>query len=107
MPTPLFILGKGRSGTTWLANQMCEHSLVIGVQHESHYGIHESAFFTQVYDRYQDLTIKSNYVEFVEVMSACDYFQLAGITKEFLYSFWPTSYEKVFREAMDLSLIHI
>ena len=101
MPTPLFVLGKHRSGTTWLANQLYQHPLIAGVAHERHEGIHESAYFSSVYNRYGDLTERNNFMEFVEVISACDYFKLAGATKDFLYSLWPTTYEDVFRVVMD------
>lgn len=101
MPTPIFVLGKHRSGTTWLANLLCQHPQIAGVQHARHHGIHESAFFSHVYGRYGDLTVWSRYAEFVEVVAASDYFRLAGATREFLYSLWPTSYEGVFRAVMD------
>lgn len=101
MPNPIFVLGKHRSGTTWLANSLCQHPQIVGAAHESHYGIHESGFFSYVYDRYGDLTCKNNYTEFVEVMCASDYFNLTGVTKEFLYRLWPTSYEDCFRAIMD------
>jgi hypothetical protein len=101
MPTPIFVLGKHRSGTTWLANLLCQHPQIAGVQHARHHGIHESAFFSHVYGRYGDLAVWSRYAEFVEVVAASDYFRLAGATREFLYSLWPTSYEGVFRAVMD------
>lgn len=101
MSTPIFVLGKHRSGTTWLANQLCQHSHIVGVQHEAHGGIHESAYFSTVYGRYGDLITKSNFIELVEVLAASDYFRLAGATKEYLYSLWPTTYQDLFKQAMD------
>jgi len=102
MVRPLFILGKQRSGTTWLANQLCEHSLIAGVRHKQHHGIHESAYFSDVYGRYGNLSYKPNFVEFVEVVAASDYFRLLGVDKEFLYSLWPATYEDIFRKVMDV-----
>jgi hypothetical protein len=101
MPQPIFILGKHRSGTTWLANQLCQHSCITGITHTRFSGIHESAYFSLVDGRYGDLSVKSNFIEFVEVVSASDYFRLAGATKEYLYSLYPTTYEDVFRIVMD------
>lgn len=101
MPCPVFILGKHRSGTTWLANQLAEHSRIAGIRHARHHGIHESVFFSQVYGRYGDLAVRSNFVEFVEVMAASDYFRLAGATRDDLHSLWPATYEAVFRTVMD------
>lgn len=45
MPLPVFVVGRNRSGTTWLANQLCEHPDIAGVQQERRHGIHESAYF--------------------------------------------------------------
>ena len=101
MAIPIFVLGKQRSGTTWLANQLCEHPQIAGVQHEQHHGIHESKFFANVYGRYGDLSQKRNYMEFVEVISTSDYFRLVDATKEYLYSLYPATYEEVFRAVMD------
>ena len=102
MPTPIFVLGMNRSGTTWLANQLCEHPRITGIRHAKHMGIHESAFFSHVYGRYGDIRLKkSNYIEFLEVMCASDYFRLADIDKHYLLSLWPISYEEVFRRVMD------
>jgi len=101
MSLPVFVVGRNRSGTTWLANQLCEHPDIVGVQHERHHGIHESAYFRMIDGRYGDLSERINYAEFVEVMEASDFFRLAGADKDFLYSLWPTNYERVFRAVMD------
>lgn len=100
-PTPVFVIGKHRSGTTGLANHLCEHSEISGVQHEKHWGIHESGYYAYVAGRYGSLKSWSNFREFVEVMSASDYFQLAGIEKEYMISLWPTTYADFFRSVMD------
>jgi hypothetical protein len=99
--TPIFVVGKHRSGTTWLANQLCEHPLIAGVRHEHHHGIHESAFFSRVYGRYGHLSYKPNFIEFIEATFMSDIFQLLGADKDELYALWPTSYEEVFRVLMD------
>lgn len=101
MPAPIFVVGKHRSGTTWLANQLCEHPLIAGVRHEHHDGIHESAYFSRIYRRYGDLTYKPNFTEFVEATFMSDIFQLLGADKDELYALWPTTYEGVFRALMD------
>ena len=100
-PIPIFVLGNHRSGTTWLANQLCLHPEVAGVQHDAHHGIHESAYFSRILGRYGDLEEKTNFVELVEVLAASDYCRIAGISKEFLFGLWPTTYEALFRSMMD------
>ena len=101
MGQPLFILGKQRSGTTWLANQLSQHSQVAAVRNDHHGGVHESAFFSHVAGRYGDLSRQTNYVEFAEMMAASDTLRIAGVDKAFLYGLWPTTYEGVFRAVMD------
>jgi hypothetical protein len=101
MTTPIFVFGIQRSGTTWLANQISQHSQITAVQSDDHMGLHESAFYELLYNRYGDLSVKTNYVEFVEIASASDYFQLAGVDREFLYKLWPTTYTEVFRTVME------
>jgi len=99
--TPLFILGKQRSGTTWLANQLCRHPDIAGIQHQRHFGIHESAYFSSVMGRYGSLKVPENFVEFVKVMAGSDYFRLAGVSEEFLLSMWTTGYAEIFRAVMN------
>lgn len=101
MTQPIFVLGKQRSGTTWLANLLCEHSLIAGIQHERHFGIHESAYFSHIVGRYGDIRNVSNYIEMVEVLAASDYFRLARADLAYLLSLWPTTYEALFRSVMD------
>ncbi len=100
MTQPLFILGKQRSGTTWLSTQLSQHSQVACVRDDHHGGIHESAYFSHVAGRFGDLGKKTNYVEFVEVMAVSDTMRILGVDKDFLYALWPTTYEDVFEAVM-------
>lgn len=101
MSQPLFVLGKQRSGTTWLANQLSQHSQIAAVRDDHHGGVHESAFFSHVAGRYGSLAYRTNYTEFAEVMAASDTLRMLGIDKRFLYGLWPTTYAGVFRAVMD------
>jgi hypothetical protein len=101
MAKPLFVVGKHRSGTTWLGNLLLDHPNIAGLHHESHRGIHESAFFSHVDGRYGDLDLFENYVEFAAVMARSDYFRLAGASFEDLMDLYPASYADVFRVIMD------
>lgn len=98
---PVFIIGTHRSGTTWVGNLLASHSDVAAIVHEKHEGIHESAYFSHVYNRYGNLNDKVNYIEFVEAIGSSDYFKLSGITKKELYSLYPANYGEVFRFVMN------
>jgi len=100
-PTPVFVVGKHRSGTTGLANQLCQNTSIAGVQHEKHWGIHESGYFTYLAGRYGPLDSWTNFREFVEVMSASDYFRLTGLSKKFALSLFPTTYSDFFASIMN------
>ena len=100
MTQPLFVLGKQRSGTTWLSTQLSQHSQVACARDDHHGGIHESAYFSHIAGRYGDLSEKTNYVEFVEVVAVSDFMRILGVDKDFLYSLWPTTYEGVFGAVM-------
>lgn len=98
---PIFIVGRNRSGTTWLGNLLCAHPDVAGAFHPIHEGIHESAYFSDVVNRYGPLEIWSNFVEFVECFGKSDYCHLIGCSKEELYALWPeVSYAGVFASIM-------
>jgi hypothetical protein len=106
MPTPIFVLGVQRSGTTWLANLVNAHPKICGVVDGLEHGTRESTYFRYYDGRYGDLRIKANYIEFVEVLCASDYFVLAGVTREFLYGLWPSDYAAIFRQVMDAHAEH-
>ncbi len=97
-PKPVFVLGWGRSGTTWVSNLLLEHSKVVGIQHDR--GIHEAGYFGVVDRRYGDIGNPVNYTEFANVMAASYLFRAAGADVAFLYSLFPASYAEVFRAAM-------
>jgi hypothetical protein len=101
MAKPIIILGVHRSGTTWVANILCIHSNIAGIQAERHYGIHESAFFCLVKDRFGDIRKDENYIEFIETFSNSDYFILSKLDKEYFYKNRATSYEQFFKMMMD------
>jgi hypothetical protein len=101
MPRPLFVIGKHRSGTTWLSNLLLSHPEIAGVEHSAHKGIHESAFFSHVQGRFGDLHVFNNHVECSAVLAQSDYFRLAGASFEDLLRLFPTDYPGLFRSIMD------
>ena len=101
MAKPIFVIGKQRSGTTWLGNMLSEHPDLAGIRHDSYFGIRESMFFSHIYDRYGDLHEETNFIEFVQVMTMVDYFRLVGATEEVFFSLKARKYEDIFRSLMD------
>jgi hypothetical protein len=106
MTTPLFIMGKHRSGNTYLANLLLEHPQIACLHYPadssiSRIGAHESGFFNNIEGRYGNIQSFENYVEFAAVVSKSEYFLLAGCTFEELMSYFPADYPTVFRLVMD------
>ncbi|MHA1284387.1 MAG: sulfotransferase family protein [Promethearchaeota archaeon] len=101
MPKPIFVVGSPRSGTTWLANILCQHSKIAGVQAEEHFGIVESAYFSHVETYFGDLKDDNNFIMFVETFGSSDYFRLTGLNKDLLYHHRPKTYVNAFRLIMD------
>jgi len=87
--TPIIVVGMNRSGTKWLSNILCNHSLVTGVQSKRHCGILETNFFGEI-DRFVgDLADVQNYVALVEFWSKTDFFKAMELEKDELYRFKP------------------
>lgn len=101
MIKPCFVVGTNRSGTTWLGNLLASHPDVAAITHPAHRGIHESAYFTHVYNRYGDLSKISSFLEFTEAIGASDYFRISGISKEEIRQLYPSDYSDIFRHVMD------
>lgn len=101
MARPIFIVGKHRSGTTGLANHLSQNDNVSAVKHTSHYGVHESAYFTRVIDNYSDIGTREEFANFVDLMSRSDYFRLTGIRKAYMLSLYPTTLTGFFGQIMN------
>lgn len=100
-PTPIFVLGVQRSGTTWMANLLAEHSQVTAVQSADHFGIHESIFFSHFARAYGDLAERDNFERFARDFTTSDYYLLTGIEADWFWRLQPRSYPEAFRALMD------
>lgn len=100
-PTPIFVLGLQRSGTTWLANVLANHPRIVAVQSEDHFGVHESIFFSHFARAYPDLDDESVFQAFAEAFTESDYYLLTGIEKEWLCKRRPRDHAEAFRALMD------
>lgn len=100
-PIPIFIVGVQRSGTTWLANVISNHSKIAAIQDEKHLGIHESAFFSIVANSYGDLRDDNEFIKFVGMFSKSDYFIISRINEDLIFKKRPYTYYEFFKVLMD------
>ncbi|MFX1279860.1 MAG: sulfotransferase [Promethearchaeota archaeon] len=100
MSKSVFVIGIQRSGTTWLANLLCNHSKIVGVQREP-FGILESAYFSHVDNFFGNLRRNHNFIQFVETYASSDYFRATGLDKDLLYKNRPKTYSQAFKLIMD------
>lgn len=106
MATPLFILGKHRSGTTFLSNLLMDHPQIAAVYWPGEKdgiagGIFESGYFEYIDRRYGDLQNIQNFIEFASVLSQSEYFKLAASSMEEILELYPADYPDVFKHIMD------
>jgi len=104
MAKPIFIVGTPRSGTTWLANMLGNHSKVACVRQNvpgQRGGINESAFFSYVDGKFGDLNNDNNLIQLIETFEASTFFILSGVHKNFFYKNKPRTYQDFFRLLMD------
>ena len=98
---PIFIVGTNRSGTTWLANILCNHSNIACIQAEEHFGILETGFFSNLPEYFGDIRDDDNFIVFVEAFSKSDYFVHTGLDKELFYKKRPLDYPEFLKILMD------
>jgi len=99
LPTPIFVVGIQRSGTTWLANELASMKGVVGVT-SGKFGTRESHYFNAYVDRFGDITQPDNFALFASVMLSSDFFSLVGLDKAFLELLYPSDYWTIFYKVM-------
>jgi hypothetical protein len=94
----ILLIGMNRSGTKWLSNIFCNHSDVIGIQHQRHFGIVETNMFGVMQAKFGELSALDDYIGFIELWSKTDFFKISGVDKELFYKLdpRPTSYCELF-----------
>jgi hypothetical protein len=98
--TPIFVLGSARNGTTWLCNMLAQHPQIAAVQHQAHWGFHESNLYKN--QRYWgSLEHSDRLVRCVELYGSGDHVRLAGGSKHELYAAQPGDFYELFFNLMD------
>jgi hypothetical protein len=98
--TPIFVLGSERNGTTWLCNLLAQHPAIAAVQHQAHWGFHESNLYKQ--NRYWgSLGESDRLIRCVELYGSGDHARLVGESKEALYARRPADFYELYFEMMD------
>jgi len=102
MPAGTFILGKHRSGTTWLGNLLCQHPDIYGVQNPQEHGIWESAYFSGLCRQIRrDPRTPEGFRRWTEVVSQTNYIRFSLFPVEKLAGIGPDTCSELFRKIMD------
>jgi hypothetical protein len=103
----IIVIGMNRSGTKWISNLISNHPDVVSLQYERGGGILETNMFTNFPHSFGDLRFPDNYVGLIELWSKTDFFQCAGMDKDFFYSIEkrPTNYFELFQILMNNSTV--
>jgi hypothetical protein len=77
--TPIFILGRHRSGTTWISNILASLPEIYAPSHEAHWGVHESAFFSHLLRYCNHGRTDSDLRAVKYLFESSDFFALTGL----------------------------
>lgn len=81
-PTPILVLGTGRSGTTWLTNLLLSYSGVSGLAHPLHWGALEAHLY-QLEEYWGSIKEADAYLRFLHATMATDIWQISGDDPEY------------------------
>ncbi len=79
--TPVFILGRHRSGTTWIANILASLPEIYAPSHEIHRGVHESAFFSHLVRYCNHGRTDADLQQVKRLFECSDFFALTGLSQ--------------------------
>lgn len=98
--TPIIFIGYNRSGTTWLGNILKEYFSITLPIHYLHYGQLETQILSH-HKYWGDLSIPENYIKFLELFAASDFFQLCNGDKKKYYTRRYNHFYDFFFDLMD------
>jgi hypothetical protein len=75
----LFVIGRHRSGTTWVSNILASLPEVYAPSHEVHQGVHESALFSHLVPYCNHGRTKSDLLAIQYLFERSDFFRLTGL----------------------------
>lgn len=78
---PIFVIGRHRSGTTWLSNVIASFPEVYAPKHETHRGVHESAFFSHLVPYCRGGRTPADLLAIKHLFERSDYFMLTGLDR--------------------------
>lgn len=73
----IFVLGRHRSGTTWITNVIASHPEVFTPSHPAHHGQHESAFFSAIAPYFNWGKSEEDRIALRLVFERSDFYQLS------------------------------
>ena len=99
----VFVIGKHRSGTSWLGNILAEHPEIYGVQNPNRHGIWESLYFAYVAEVFQnvDTTTENGFRKWVDFISDTNYFRFSSLSMSELSNLGPAPFDALFRRFME------
>lgn len=105
MTAGMFVVGRNRSGTKWLANSLSNHPDVSSVRsvRSTGTGVLEANLFLHFPAIFGDLSIDDHYYAFLASFKHSNYFLLTGLPESVLFEERHTDYLSLFRFLMDRS----
>jgi hypothetical protein len=103
MGAGIFVVGRNRSGTKWLANSISNHPDVASIQSSRGHrtGVLEANLFQHFPAIFGDLSIDDHYYAFLASFKHSNYFLLTGLPESVLYERRHPDYLSLFRFLMN------
>ncbi|HZJ09901.1 MAG TPA: sulfotransferase, partial [Trueperaceae bacterium] len=99
-PGQILVLGRNRSGTKWLSNQVANHPAVAAIT-APRIGVLEANLFSHFPRMFGDLSVDDHYYAFLAAFMRSSYFHGSGLPESVLYDRRHTDYLAFFGHFMD------